>query len=346
MDKITRIFVDTSKHIFQLHGVNAAEQTVLRRKLRRSEILRFFAKLEPTLVGLEACGTAHYWARELSALGHTVKLVAPQHIKPYVKRNKNDMRDAEGGCEAMSRPSMRFVPVKSAEQQAGLMLAKVRERLVAARTGLANAIRGHAAEFGLIAARGLDKIEDLLLRIAEDESVPALARELFAGLGRDHARLAEELKAIEKKLMLWHRGSAMSRNLAEIPGVGPIGAVLLTMKTPDPKLFRSGRDFAAWMGLTPKDHSTAGRLRLGAITRAGDAALRATLVAGAMAVIQQLRRGRGRAWPWLIDLLRRKPLKLAAVALANKIARIAWKLMTTGEVYDPARLGASAPHAA
>jgi transposase len=213
-------------------------------------------------------------------------------------------------------------------------------------TQLANAIRGHAAEFGLIAARGLDKIQDLLLRIAEDDKVPALARELFAGLGRDYARLDEELKVIEKKLMLWHRGSAMSRNLAEIPGVGPIGAVLLTMKTPDPKLFRCGRDFAAWMGLTPRDHSTAGRLRLGAITRAGDKALRATLIAGAMAVIQQMRRGRGRAWPWLSELLRRKQLKLAAVALANKIARIAWKLLTTGEVYDPARLGTPAPQAA
>ena len=303
MEKITRIFVDTSKHIFQLHGVNAAEQPVLRRKLGRREFLRFFARLEPTLVGLEACGAAHHWARELTALGHTVKLAAPQHIKPYVRRNKNDGRDAEAGCEAMSRPRMRFVPVKSAEEQAALMLVKMRERQVAARTQLANAIRGHAAEFGLIAARGLDKIEDLLVRIAADDSVPALARELFAGLGRDYARLAEELKVIEKKLLLWHRSSAMSRNLAEIPGVGPIGAVLLTMKSPDPKLFRCGRDFAAWMGLTPRDHSTAGRLRLGAITRAGDKALRATLVAGAMAVIQQTRRGRGRGHPWLIELL-------------------------------------------
>ena len=346
MSQIIRIGMDTSKYIFQLHGVNAAEQAVLRRKLRRSEFLRFFAKLEPTVVGLEACGAAHHWARELTALGHTVKLIAAQHIRPYIKRNKNDLRDAEGGCEAMSRPKMRFVPVKSAEEQAGLMLVKMRERLVATRTQLANAIRGHAAEFGLIAARGLDKIEELLLRVSEDAAVPALARELFANLGRDYARLGEELRAIEKKLLLWHRSSEMSRNLAEIPGVGPIGAVLLTLKTPDPKLFRSGRDFAAWMGLTPKDHSTAGRQKLGAITRAGDEALRATLVAGAMAVIQQMRRGRGRAWPWLIELLRRKPLKLAAVALANKIARIAWKLLTTGEVYDAARLGTPALQAA
>jgi transposase len=343
MDQIIRIGMDTSKHFFQLHGVNAAEQVVLRRKLQRKEVLAFFTKLPATIIGMEACGAGHYWARELRKLGHEVRLMAPQHVKAYVKRNKNDGRDAEGLCEAMSRPTMQFVAVKSEQQQAALMLAGVRQQLITRRTQLCNAIRGHAAEFGLIAAKGLDKIEPLLERIAQDESVPELAREMFAMQGRAYTRLQSELKAIEKKLLAWHRANADSRRLAQIPGVGPIGATALVMKTPDPRAFASGRHFAAWLGLTPKDHSTAGKTRLGKITRAGDEMLRSVLVAGATAVIQQAKRGRGRASPWLLALLARKPPKLAAVALANKIARIAWKLMATGESYDGARMqGASA----
>jgi transposase len=341
--QIIRIGMDTSKHFFQLHGVDAAEQPVLRRKLRRKEMVAFFSRLPPTVIGMEACGAAHYWARVLRELGHAVKMMAPQHVKAYVKRNKNDGRDAEGLCEAMSRPTMQFVPVKTEDQQAALMLAGVRQQLIARRTQLSNAIRGYAAEFGLTAAKGLDKIELLLADIAQDETVPALARELFALQGRDYARLQTELKAIEVRLLAWHRTHADSRRLAEIPGIGPIGATALVMKTPDPRAFPSGRHFAAWIGLTPKDHSTGGKTRLGKITRAGDEMLRSVLVAGATAVIQQARRGRGRASPWLIALLTRKPPKLAAVALANKIARIAWKLMTTGESYDGARmLGAGA----
>jgi len=285
---------------------------------------------------MEACGAAHYWARELRRLGHEVKLMAPQHVKAYVKRNKNDGRDAEGLCEAMSRPTMHFVPVKTEEQQAALMLAGIRERLIARRTQLSNAIRGYAAEFGLTAAKGLDKIEPLLSRIAQDETVPALARDLFAIQGQDYAQLQVRLRA-------WHRANTDSRRLAKIPGVGPIGATALVMKTPDPRAFPSGRHFAAWLGLTPKDHSTGGKTRLGKITRAGDERLRSVLVAGATAVIQQAKHGRGHPSPWLIALLKRKPPKLAAVALANKIARIAWKLMVTGESYDGARMpGASA----
>ena len=337
MDQITRIFIDTSKSVFQLHGVNEAEHVVLRRKLRRSEMIAFFTKLSPTVIGLEACGASHHWARVLSGLGHEVKLVAPQHVKPYVKRNKNDGRDAEGGCEAMSRPTMGFVPVKTAEDQAALMLMGVRERLVRQRTQLTNAIRGHAAEFGLVAARGLDKIESLLARLADEGSVPPLARDLFAELGQEYAALGERLEAVEVRLRAWHRADADSRRLAKIPSVGPIGACLLVMKTPDPNSFKSARHFAAWIGLTPKDHSTAGKQRLGVITRAGDEALRSVLVSGAMAVIQQAQRRPDRASPWLLDLLRRKSPKLAAVALANKTARIAWKLMTTGQDYDPAR---------
>jgi transposase len=335
--------MDTSKHFFQLHGVDAAEQVVLRRKLQRRQVLEFFGKLPPTVIGMEACAAGHYWARELGKLGHQVRLMAPQHVKAYVKRNKNDGRDAEGLCEAMGRPTMRFVAVKSEQQQAALMLAGVRQQLITRRTQLCNAIRGHAAEFGLITAKGLDKIEPLLERIAQDESVPELAREMFAIQGRAYGRLQVELKALEVKLLAWHRANADSRRLAQIPGVGPIGATALVMKTPDPHAFASGRHFAAWLGLTPKDHSTAGKTRLGKITRAGDEMLRSVLVAGATAVIQQVRHGRGRPSRWLLNLLKRKPPKLAAVALANKIARIAWKLMATGESYDGARMqGASA----
>jgi transposase len=337
VDQITRIFIDTSKSVFQLHGVNGAEEPVLRRRLTRAQMVGFFSKLEPTVIGLEACGASHHWARVLRGLGHEVRLVAPQHVKPYVKRNKNDARDAEGGCEAMSRPTMGFVPVKTAEAQAALMLIGVRDRLVRNRTQLTNAIRGHAAEFGLVAARGLDKIQPLLARIAQDACLPALARELFAAQGLELAQLDEQLGQIEARLMAWHRSDAVSQRLAKIQGVGPIGASMLTMKTPDPTSFASGRHFAAWVGLTPKDHSTAGKQRLGVITRAGDEALRSVLVSGAMAVIRQALRRPDRASPWLIGLLKRKPPKLAAVALANKIARIAWKLMVTGQDYDPNR---------
>jgi transposase len=318
----------------------------MRKKLRRNEMLAFFAKLPATVIGMEACGASHYWARELQKLGHTVKLIAPQHVKPYIKRNKNDGRDAEGLCEAMSRPTMQFVPAKTAEQQAALMLAGMRERLVAQRTQLSNAIRGYAAEFGLIAAKGLDRIEPLLADIAADEALPVLARELFAMHGREYARLQAELKGIETRLMAWHRANADSRRLAQIPGIGPISATALVMKAPDPQLFRSGRHFAAWIGLTPKDHSTAGKTRLGKITRAGDERLRSVLVAGATAVIQQAKQGRGHPSPWLIALLMRKPPKLAAVALANKTARIAWKLMVTGESYDGARMSKASVAAA
>ena len=335
MDQIRRIFIDTSKQFFQLHGVNAAEEVVLRKQLRRGQMLAFFAKLEPTVIGLEACGGSHHWARELAALGHEVRLVPPQYVRAYLKRGKNDARDAEAGCEAMSRPTMRFVPVKSAEQQAALMLASVRERLVRARTQLSNAIRGHAAEFGLVARRGMAHIVPLLARLADEMGLPELARDLFAVLAREWERLGGELRLVEAQLMAWHRRSQMSRRLAQIPSLGPIGASMLVMKTPDPGAFKSARHFAAWMGLTPKDHSTAGRQRLGAITRAGDEALRSILVVGATAVLQQVRQGRGPRSPWLLKLLSKHAPKLVAVALANKVARIAWKMMVTGEDYDP-----------
>ena len=332
MDDISRIGMDTSKHIFQLHGVNATEAPVLRKKLRRKEMVAFFEKLPPTAIAVEACGASHHWARLLQSFGHMVKLIPPQLVKPYVKRGKNDAADAEALCAAMSRPTMRFVPVKTAEQQAALMLVGVRDRLIRNRTQLANAIRGYAAEFGVTAAKGVAHLAPLLGRIQSDESLPALARELFATQAKEYAQLQEQIDVVDAKLMAWHRTDERSRRLAKIPGVGPIGAVLLSMKTPEPALFRSGRQFAAWIGLTPKDHSTAGKLRLGVITRAGDEGLRSVLVVGATAVIKQVRRG-GSGSPWLIELLKRKPPKLAAVALANKTARIAWKLMITGQSY-------------
>lgn len=340
MEQIIRIGMDTSKYLFELHGVNAAEQPVLCKRLTRQQMVAFFAKLPPTVVGIEACASSHHWARLLGSCGHEVKLIAPQHAKRYVKRGKNDAADAKALCEAMSRPDMLFVPVKSRDQQAVLMLIGVRQRLIRSRTQLANAIRGYAAEFGLIAARGLCRIESLLEKVAADESLPDLARELFARQGREYARLQDEVEEIEARLMAWHRADECSRRLARIPGVGPIGASMLVMKAPAPQLFRSGRDFAAWMGLTPRNHSTAGKERLGGITRAGDEALRVVLVAGATAVIQQARRGRGQVAPWLANIITGKPPKVAAVALANKTARIAWKMMVSGEPY--ARAAASA----
>src|SRR5829696_8147015 len=324
--------MDTSKHIFQLHGVDAADRPVLRRKLRRRDMIAFFERLSPTRVAIEACGASHHWARLLHSFGHTVKLIAPQLVKPYVKRGKNDAADAEALCEAMSRPTMRFVPVKTAEQQAALMLVGVRDRLIRNRTQLINAIRGYASEFGYTAAKGKAHLSPLLERIQADESLPTLARELFAAQAKEYAQLQAQIDEVDARLLAWHRADECSQRLAKIPGVGPIGAVLLKMKTPEPELFRSGRQFAAWIGLTPKDHSTAGKVRLGVITRAGDEGLRSVLVVGATSVIQHARRG-GKLSPWLTELLKRKSPKLVAVALANKIARIAWKLMVTGENY-------------
>jgi transposase len=337
MDKLIRIGIDTSKSVFQLHGVNASEDAVLKRQLRRSQLGPWFAKLEPTKIGIEACGGSHHLARQLAALGHEVVLVPPQYAKVYVARGKNDAADAEAICEAMSRPKVqkRFVAVKTAEQQAAQMLVHTRDAFIRRRTQLSNAIRGYAAEFGLVVPKGLAHLEPLLARIEEEEaSVPALARELFRLHNAEYVHVQIQLRRIDAMLMVFHRQSEMSQRLTRIPTLGPIGASLLAAKVTDPKSFKSGRDFAAWIGLTPKDHSTAGRHRSGGITRAGDERLRSTLVVGAMAVIQQVMRGNTRlASPWLIELLKRKPPKLVAVALAGKTARIAWKLMVSGESY-------------
>jgi len=343
MDEITRIFIDTSKSVFQLHGVNGAEEAVLRRQLSRARMVEFFSRLPPTVVALEACGASHHWARVLRGLGHDARLIAPQHVKPYVKRGKNDAADAAAGCEAMSRKVTRFVPIKTAEQQAALMLAGVREAIVRERTQLTNMIRGYAAEFGVVAPKGLCKVEPMLQSIARDESLPDLARELFAGLSAQYAEVQARFEAIDAKLLAWHRVNPLCRALTEIPGVGPIGASLLVMKTPDPRLFGSGRQYAAWLGLTPKDHSTAGKARPGAITKAGDETLRSVLVVGATSVVKMAKLGQGAGVSaWLVELLKRKTPKQAAVALANKIARIAWSMMASGELYDAGRASAKA----
>ena len=329
---IIRIGLDTAKHVFQLHGVDEGERAVLRRRLGRKEVEPFFAKLPPTRIGLEACGAAHYWARVLRGLGHEAVLLPPQYIKPYVKRGKNDALDAEAICEAMSRPSMRFVPVKSAEQQAGLMMLRTRDLLVKQRTMLINAMRGHAAEFGVIAAKGPVKVGELVQRAhAEAAGVPTLALEMLDLLARQLDELAGKLKTIEAKLMAWHKQDPVSQCLATQPGIGPIGAVSFSLKVTDPKAFRSGRHFAAWLGLTPKENATGGRSRPGRISRQGDENLRRVLVLGATAVIQFAKPSRSSAW--LTQLLARRPKKLAAVALANKMARILWAMMVSGELY-------------
>ena len=339
MEQVIRIGMDTSKRVFQLHGVDAAERPVLRRKLRRAEVLTFFGKLPATRIGMEACGGSHHWGRELGALGHEVVLIPPQYVKPYVDRGKNDAADAEAICEAMSRPKVgkRMVPIKTIEQQSAQMLIGVRDGLLKRRTQVSNTIRGHAAECGLAAPKGLAHVEPLLARLAADDAVPLLARELFAMLAGQLRHVSAQIREIDARLLEHHRASQPSRRLEKVPSIGPVIAAALTAKVPDPTRFRSGRDFAAWLGLTPKDHSTAGKSRQGGITRAGDEMLRSLLICGASSVIQQARRCRSGAPSWLSSLLEHKPPKLAAVALANKTARIAWKMMVTGEPYDPCR---------
>jgi transposase len=335
MGNLTRIGIDTSKSVFQLHGVDEDEQPALRRKLRRQDLHKFFGSLPRLEIGMEACGASHHWARELQALGHEVVLIPPQYTKPYVDRGKNDAADAEAICEAMSRPKVqrRFVPAKTLDQQALQMLLVVRNGLVKRRTQVCNAIRGHAAEFGLVSAKGLYRVEELLAKVEQSQVMPELARQMFKVLADQYRHAEAQLREVETALMAQHRSNEVSQRLAAIPSVGPIGALAMAAKIGDARRFRSGRDFAAFVGLTPKDHTTAGRKRPGGITRAGDEMLRSHLVCGATSVIRQLKRNRGHNSPWLKGLVARKPEKVAAIALANKTARIAWKLMISGERY-------------
>jgi transposase len=329
---LKRIGLDTSKAVFTLHGVDQDEKAVLRRNIRRADLEAFFTKLPPTVVALEACGGSHHWGRRLAALGHTVRLIPPQYVKPFVRRGKNDRNDAEAICEAASRPSMPSVPVKAAEQQAAAIVLSARELLVRQRTQLVNAVRGHAAEFGIVAAKNISHLPALLEAIVAEAAVPEAAKTMLSFLGAQVAQLDEQIAELERQMKQQHKSNPVSQLLAEIPGIGPITALSLAL-TIDPTRFQSGRHFAAWLGLTPKEHSTGGRQRLGGISRAGNERLRQLLVVGAMAVIRYAKPGSKSASAWLLALLERKPRKLAAVALANKMARIVWAMMASGEVY-------------
>jgi transposase len=332
MIEISRIAVDTSKHVFTLHGVDASGRPVLRRNLRRERFVAFLAALPPIEVALEACGGSHHWGRELAALGHRVTLIPPQYVKPFVKRAKNDRNDAEAIATAAAQPGMAKVPVKSAEQQAAAVLLSVRELLTRQRTQLVNALRGHAAEFGIIAAKGDKGLAELRASAAASGALPGGAAEALLLLGAEIDHLEAKLAAADAKLKAQHNACPMSRLLADIPGVGWITALTLSLRV-DPAQFRSGRHLAAWLGLVPKERSTGGKQRFGAISRAGDERIRSLLVVGATAVIRHARPGRPAASAWLLSLLERKPRKLAAVALANKMARIVWAMMTSGESY-------------
>jgi transposase len=312
---------------------------VVRKRISRSKMLEFFAGLPPCLVGIEACPSAHHWGRELARLGHTVKLMPPSYVKAYLKRSKNDANDAAAICEAVTRPSMRFVPIKSEQQQSGLMLHRSRQLLVRQRTMLSNAIRGHMAELGIISAKGRNGTAELLEAIAnaDDDRIPAVARLSLDALARQYANTTAEIIAIEKHIHAWHRSCEESRRLEDVPGIGPIVATALVAEVGDWKAFSSGRNLAAWIGLVPKQHSTGGKDRLGGISKQGNRYLRWLLVTGAMAVIRYARQ-HGTKRLWLARIMERRPIRVAAVALANKIARIAWAMMVHGERFKEPKL--------
>jgi transposase len=335
--QITTIGLDIAKRVFQAHGADATGRAVLRRKLQRGEVLAFFAKLPACLVGLEACGTAHHWARQIRALGHEVRLLPPAYVKPYVKRGKNDAADAEAICEAVTRPSMRTVPIKSADEQAALLLHRVRDLLVRQRTMLINAVRGHMAEFGIIAPRGAKRVGELLsLIMGEDEAaLPALARQALRTLAAELHTLDQRIAGAEAAILAWHKEHEASRRLAAIPGIGPVTASAIVATVGNAAQFRSARHFAAWIGLVPKQNSSGGKQRQGGISKQGNPYLRRLLVIGATAVIRHAG-GRLAATPsglWVKSLLERRPARLASVALANKTARIAWALLAKGATY-------------
>ena len=331
MEQPTIIGVDLAKNVFQAHGVGTDGAVVLRRKLRRSQVLTFFADLDPCLIGMEACAGAHHWARELTALGHEVRLMPAAYVKPYVKRGKTDRADAEAICEAVTRPTMRFVPIKSSDRQAALLDHKTREFLVRQQTQIVNAIRAHLAEFGIVVAKGIHNVDRLLAAAGDAPNAARPALDLLAAQLRDtRARIA----TVTGRIAAAQAEDALARRLAAIPGVGVLTASAVAAATPEVDAFRSGRDYAAWLGLTPKPHSTGGKERLGRISKAGDRYLRRLLYLGAMAQISA-RRGKRPGDDWLWRMLQRKPVKVVAIALANRMARVVWALIRTGESYRP-----------
>ena len=330
--KFKRISIDTSKNVFTLHGVDAYERPVLRRELRRGQLEGFFAKLEATEIVLEACGGSHHWGRLLGRYGHQVRLLPPQYVKPFVKRAKNDRNDAEAISEAASRPTMRSVAVKTVDQQADGIILKHREMLVSQRTQAINALRGHAMEFGVVAAKGTIKVAALLKELAAASAIPSTAQAMFVQMGTHIEALDQCVAVVDAELAVLHKANPVSQLLAAIPGVGPLGAITMAL-TVEVGHFVSGRHFAAWLGLTPKEHSTGGKQRLGKISKAGNERLRQLLFVGAMSVVRFAKPGSKSASAWLLQLLERKPRKVAAVALANKMARIIWAMMARGEAY-------------
>ena len=334
MSEITTIGLDLAKHAFQIHGIDAQGTTVLRKRLRRGQVLAFFSRIPRCVVGLEACATAHYWARKLGALGHEVRLMPAQYVKAYIKRNKHDAADAEAICEAVGRPTMRFVPVKTAEQQATALLHRGRERLVRQRTMLVNALRAHLAEFGIVAARGLRNVGQLIAIVRDDADIrlPPVAQQVLQVLASQLEQIEAAVAALERQLLTWHKTNPVSQRLASIPGIGPIIATAIATTVADANEFRSGREFAAWLGLVPRQNSTGGKIRLGGITKRGNRYLRRLLINGASANL--LRSKATKADPWVIGLRRRRPPLVVAVALANKTARIAWAVMHRHENYQ------------
>jgi transposase len=335
---ITTVGLDLAKNLFQVHGADAQGRPVLRRRLAREKVLEFFANLPPCLVGLEACAAAHHWARELGKLGHTVRLMPPQYVKPHVKTNKHDAADAEAICEAVRRPGMRFVPVKAEDQQALLMLHRVREQLLKQRTATINALRAHLAEFGVVAAQGRRGLRELLAVIGdvEDRRLPPLARELLQVLAEQLRGLEERTAELDRRLIAAARGDAACARLAAVPGIGPVIATALVAAIGDAKAFASGRHLAAWLGLVPRQRSSGGKERLLGISKRGDGYLRKQLMHGARALVVVSRGREGGLWAWVNALLGRRPYNVVVAAVANKLARIAWALLSRGEGYRAA----------
>ena len=332
--QISTIGLDLAKHVFQVHGIDANEKVVVRKQLRRSQVMAFFEALPPCLVGMEACATAHHWARELRKLGHEVRLMPARDVKAYVKRNKNDAADAEAICEAVRRPTMRFITVKTVEQQGRLMQHRVRDQLMRQRTQLINALRAHMAELGIVAAQGREALKELLVVIADenDNRLPPDARAGLMVLAAQLQSCQTLIGTLEKRIIAQHKSNDRSRRLETIPGIGVVGATAIDATVTDPKAFRSGRDFAAWIGLVPRQDSTGGKQKLGRISKQGDQYLRRILVVGAHAVLRRARQ-HPEKYPWLTALLARRPFKVVAVALANKMARMAWALLAKGGTY-------------